>query len=167
MNLGPFHLWFVFVHIVGVFVFLIGHGITAGVTWRLRSERDPIAIRTLLDFSRRSMTFMGLGFLMWFLAGIAAGFSGNFWTTGTYWIWASLGIALLTIILMTPWGRFYFNRVREAVGQDPKTGAVKADFAPDAATLDAAIVSGRPLMLVALGLGTVVVLSYLMIFKPF
>jgi hypothetical protein len=167
VNLAPFHLWIVFIHVVGVFIFLIGHGISAGVAWRLRTERDPSALRTLLDFSRRSMTFMGVGFLMWFFGGILAGFSGNFWTTGSYWIWASLVIALFTIIAMTPLGRVYFNRVRAALGVDEKTGAVDPNFAVDAVALDAALATGRPALLAALGVGTVVVLAYLMYFKPF
>src|SRR5215211_5355736 len=102
MDLSPYHLWFVFIHVVGVFIFLLGHGISAGVLWRLRSERDPAAVRTLLDFSRRSIGFMGVGFLIWFLGGILAGFSGNYWTTGSYWIWASLALAIVVMIAMTP-----------------------------------------------------------------
>ena len=109
MDLAPFHLWFVFLHVVGVFMFLLGHGVSAGVMWRLRTERDPAAIRTLLDFSGRSMNFMGIGFLIWFFGGIIAGFSGDFWTTGRYWIWASLAIALAVIIAMTPLGRFWLG----------------------------------------------------------
>ena len=52
MDLAPYHLWIVCIHVVGVFLFLIGHGVSAGVVWRLRTERDPVAVRTLLDFSR-------------------------------------------------------------------------------------------------------------------
>ena len=167
MDLSPFHTWIVFIHVVGVFVFLLGHGISAGVMWRLRSERDAVAIRTLLDFSRRSMAFMGIGFLIWFIGGILAGFSGNYWTTGRLWIWASLVIALITIIAMTPLGRVYLNRVREAVGIDHKTGAIDTTFAADPARIEAAIASGRPAAVALLGIGTVVVLSYLMYFKPF
>lgn len=167
MDLSPFHLWIVFIHVVGVFIFLLGHGISAGVMWRLRSEREPVAIRTLLDFSRRSMAFMGIGFLIWFIGGILAGFSGNYWTTGRYWIWASLAIALFTIIAMTPLGRVYFNRVRGAVGIDHKTGAIDPTLTADPAKIEAAIASGRPAVLAMLGIGTVVVLSYLMYFKPF
>jgi hypothetical protein len=167
MDLGPFHLWFVFIHVVGVFVFLLGHGISAGVMWRLRSERDPAALRALLGFSTWSMGLLTLGGLIWLIAGVVAGFSGNYWTSGTYWIWASVIIAVITIVAMTPMGRFYLNRVRAAVGVDPKSGAVDPDFAVDAAALEKAIASGNPLLLAVLGVGTVIVLSYLMFFKPF
>ena len=167
MDLGSYHLWIVWIHVVGVFLFLVGHGVSAGVAWRLRTERDPVAVRTLLDFSRRAMSFALIGFLMWFIGGIVAGFSGNFWTTGTYWIWASLALALIVVIAMTPMGRIYFNRVREAVGVDVKSNKVDPNFTIDAGALDAAIMSGRPTVLAAMGIGLIVVLSWLMILKPF
>jgi hypothetical protein len=167
MDLAPFHLWIVWIHVVGVFLFLLGHGISAGVMWRLRTEREPVAVRTLLDFSRRSMTLMSIGALIWLVFGITAGFSGNYWTSGSYWIWASLAIAIATIILMTPFGRIYLNRVRAAVGIDRKTGAVDSAAVVDADALNAAIMSGRPMLVAAVGVGTVVVLSWLMYFKPF
>jgi hypothetical protein len=167
MDLAPFHLWIVWIHVVGVFLVLLGHGISAGVMWRLRTERDPVAVRTLLDFSRRSMTLMGIGALMWLVFGITAGFSGNYWASGSYWIWVSLAIAIATIILMTPFGRIYLNRVRGAVGVDPKTGTIDSAAVVDPVALDAAIMTGRPMLVAAIGVGTVVVLSWLMYFKPF
>jgi len=167
MDLAPYHPWIVFVHVVGVILFLLGHGISAGVMWRLRTERHPVAVRTLLDFSRRSIALMSVGALIWLVAGILAGFSGNYWTTGSYWIWASLVIAIVTIGLMTPLGRLYLNRVRQVVGIDLKTGAVDSGIVVDPVALDAAIQSGRPLVLAALGVGALVVLSWLMIVKPF
>ena len=167
MDLAPFHGWIVFIHIVGVFAFLLAHGVSAGVMLRLRSERDPGAVRTLLDLSRRSMNVMGVGALVWLVAGILAGFSGNYWTTGRYWIWASLVVAILIIAVMTPWGRLYLNKVRAAVGIDPKTGAIDASAPVDAAQLDAAINSGKPMLLATIGFVGLAVLAYLMMFKPF
>ncbi|MEP7158158.1 MAG: hypothetical protein ABI797_01905 [Chloroflexota bacterium] len=167
MDLAPFHGWIVFIHIVGVFAFLLAHGVSAGVLLRLRSERDPAAVRTLLDLSRRSMLVMGIGALVWLVAGILAGFSGNYWTTGRYWIWASLIIAFVIFGVMTPFGRFYLDRVRAAVGIDPKTGAIDASKPVDAAALDSAINSGKPMLLATIGFGGLAVLAYLMMFKPF
>jgi hypothetical protein len=171
VDLAPFHGWIVFIHIVGVFAFLLAHGVSAGVLLRLRSERDPGAVRTLLDLSRRSLGIMGIGALVWLVAGILAGFSGNggagYWTTGSYWIWASLVVAILIIGLMTPFGRLYLNKVRGAVGIDPKTGAFDASKPVDPAALDAAINSGRPMLLAAIGFVGLAVLAYLMMFKPF
>jgi hypothetical protein len=111
---------------------------------------------------------MGIGGLIWLLSGIYLGFSGNYWTTGTYWIWASLGVAIVVIGLMTPLGRLYLNKVRVALGVDP-TG--KTNEPPpasvDPAALEAAIQSGKPELLMAIGLGGLAVLAGLMMFKPF
>jgi hypothetical protein len=135
---------------------------------RLRTERNPAAILTLLDLSRRSLGFAGIGLLVWAVFGILAGFSGNYWTTpGQLWIWASLALAVIVVMAMTPMGRLYMNRVRAAVGVDAKSGAVDPNFTPDTRALDAAIASGQPGALAAIGLATIVILSWLMIMKPF
>jgi hypothetical protein len=168
IDLAPFHQWIVFVHIIGVFLFLLAHGTSAAVLLRLRSERDPAAVLTLVDLSARTINVMGVGLAIWFLGGIAAGFSGNYWTSGRLWIWASLLIAVAVIALMTPLGRGYVDRVRIALGVDPKAKAgqpLRSEI--DAAALDAAIRSGRPALLASLGLGAVAVLTWLMMFKPF
>ena len=166
-DLSPFHVWFVFAHILGVFLFLLAHGVSVWVLFRLQSERNPVIMRALLDLSNRSMTMLLIGFLVWLIAGILAGFSGDFWTTGRYWIWASLVVALALVVIMTPLGRMYLDRVRIAVGMDKKTGVVDPDFVVDGGAVDAAVASGRPMLLAVIGLGGVAVLSYLMMFKPF
>jgi hypothetical protein len=165
------HTWIVFLHVAGVVIFLIAHGVSVGVVLRLRAERDPAAVRTLVDLSRGSMMVMAVGGLIWLVAGIVAGFTGNggagWWATGTYWIWASLVLAIVIIGLVTPMGRIYLNRIRAAVGVDPKTGAVAPGFQVDAAALEAAVSSGQPTVLAAIGVGGLLILLWLMIFKPF
>jgi hypothetical protein len=37
----------IFVHVMGVMAFLLGHGISVGVSLRLRKERDPQRARGL------------------------------------------------------------------------------------------------------------------------
>jgi hypothetical protein len=166
-DLSSFHLWFVFVHVVGVLLFMLAHGVSAAVMLRLRRERDPGAVRTLLGLSRWTLGLALIGLLIWLITGVLAGFSGNYWTTGTYWIWASLVLAIVVSVVMSPMGRVYVNRVQEAVGVNEKTGAVDPAFVVDPARLESAIASGRPELLAAIGLGSVVVLTWLMMFKPF
>ena len=166
-DISRFHGLIVLVHVLGVLLFILAHGVSAAVVLRLRTERDPAALRTLLDLSRRSINLMSVGLLMWFLAGILAGFSGNFWTNGTYWIWAALAIAIVVTLAMTPLGRFYLNRVRTALGVDPQTGAYDPAFQVDAVAVDAAISSGQPVLIVAIGVVGLAVIAWLMIAKPF
>lgn len=166
-DLAPFHGLFVFAHVLGVFLFLLAHGVSAAVMLRLRGERDLVALRTLLDLSRRTFTVMLSGFLIWLFGGLLAGFSGNFWTTGRYWIWASLAVGVLVVGIMTPLGRGYFERLRGALGIDRKTGALDPGVIVDPAAVEAVIAAGRPMLLAAIGVGGVVALSWLMMFKPF
>ncbi len=162
------HPYVLYLHVLGVFAFLLGHGVSAMVVWRIRSERDPATLRTLLNFSTRSMNLMGIGAAVWLFSGIYLGFSGNYWTYGKYWLWASLAIAVVVIGLMTPLGRLYLNRVRVALGQDP-TGKTSPPIPAevDAAALEVAINSGRPMTLLVLGFGALAVLAWLMMFHPF
>jgi hypothetical protein len=167
-DLAPFHGWIVVIHVIGVLLFVLAHGISAAVLWRLRSERDPVAVRTLVDLSSRSLALMGVGAATWLFSGILAGFSGNYWTSGRLWIWASLAVVFVVGGVMTPLGRFYLDRVRLAVGIEPRGGTGQPiSENVDPVALEAAIKSGRPLLLTALGLGSLVVLTWLMIIKPF
>jgi hypothetical protein len=50
MTLDPtVYRWIVFLHIFGVFVFLIAHGVSSGVGFRLSKERNPERVAALLD----------------------------------------------------------------------------------------------------------------------
>jgi hypothetical protein len=167
MDLTPYYSWIVFIHVVGVILFLIGHGVSVFVAFQLRTERDVASVRTLLNLSRRSLAAMSIGLVIWFLGGILAGFAGSWWTSGQLWIWASLVIAIVVVGMMTPMGRFYFNRIRSAAGVDPKTNTVDPNFVVEQGALDAAIASGNPMMLAVVGVGALVILAWLMIVKPF
>jgi small-conductance mechanosensitive channel len=166
-DISSFHSWIVVVHVLGVLLFVLAHGVSAAVMLRVRDERDPATLRAMLDLSRRSMGAMLIGLALWFLAGILAGFSGNWWTSGRYWIWASLGIAVVIIGVMTPFGRLYFNRIRSAVGVDPDTGTYDPNFRVDPGAVEAAVASGQPGLVVAIGVIGLALLAWLMIAKPF
>ena len=167
MDLSAFHGWIVFLHVFGVLLFVLAHGVSVAVLLKMRSERNPVALRALLDLSRTSLGAAGIGFLLWFVAGIAAGFTGNWWTSGKWWIWVSLVIAILITGVMTPFGRIYFNRVRSSLGIDPKTNKVDSTVQIDGSAVEAAIASGQPTLLAATGIIGLVVLLWLMMAKPF
>ena len=166
-NLAPYHSLFVPAHVIGVIIFVVAHAVSAYVLIRIQSENNPDKLRNLLGMSSRSLGVAGIGMTIWFVAGFAAGFSGNWWTSGRLWIWAALAVAIAVTALMTPLGRMYLNRVREALGIDPKTGLQIAGASFDATALQAARASGRPWLLAAIGLGGLVTLFWLMLAKPF
>ncbi|HEU5349544.1 MAG TPA: hypothetical protein VFU63_13115, partial [Ktedonobacterales bacterium] len=68
--------WIVFVHVLGVFGFLLAHGAAAVVAFRLHGEREVERVRALLELSRGSRTVANLSMLISIIAGIAAGFMG-------------------------------------------------------------------------------------------
>ena len=50
---------------------------------------------------------------------------------------------------------------------DPQSGKYDSAVAVDAGALDAALASGRPMLLLAIGLGGLIALFWLMLAKPF
>ena len=166
-DISGFHGTIVLVHILGVVLFVVAHAVSVIVLFMIQRQRDPSALRRLLTVSHQSLLVALIGLAIWFLGGILAGFSGNWWTTGRLWIWASVVLAIILIGLMTPMGRLYFNRVREAVGIDPRTGAVNPNAQVDPAAVELAVSSGQPVLLAALGTVGLLAILWLMLAKPF
>ena len=79
--------WIVFVHVLGVFGFLLAHGAATAISFKLRGECEVDRIRALLDLSRSTRAAAGVSLLVTLAAGIALGFMGGWWSH--LWIWAS------------------------------------------------------------------------------
>jgi uncharacterized membrane protein len=151
--------WWVFLHIAGVFGFLTAHGVSVGVAFKLRRERDPQRILTLNELSSSSISlfYASLGLLL--LGGIVAGFMGDWW--GQAWIWVSLGVLIATSIAMYAIAHPYYRRV--AFVARAKAGG---SMAVTDEQLDAILLSHVPFTLAGIGFGAILFILYLMIFKP-
>jgi hypothetical protein len=149
-----------FVHLGGVAAFLLAHGISVGVAFKLRGEREPGRIDALLQLSSSSIGFLhpALGILV--LGGIVGGFLGNWWSMG--WIWASIGILIAVYVLMFVVGTRYYQRVREIVGA---MSAGSEAVSPD--QLQQVLRAPRALWNAGIGFVGILSILYLMIFKPF
>ena len=159
--------WVVFVHVAAAFLFVIGHGASMWASDQIRRERDPAQIRSLLELSSRSLGFVYGALLTLFVAGIVAGIMGNHFGRG--WIWASIGVLVAVAVLMYALASRYYGRVREAVGirsyQTPKDAP---DPTPVSAEELALLVdSRRPDVIGLVGIVGLLVLLWLMMFKPF
>ena len=133
--------WLVDVHIFGVFVFLIAHGVSAGVGFRLAKERNRERLAALLEFSGSSYRVMILGF---------------------WWI-------LITgLILMTPLAAIPYNRVRAMLGiPAPMRRKKRLTASPGSDDeLAAALAKISPIPAAAVGVVGLAVLLYLRLFKP-
>lgn len=157
--------WVVLAHVIGAFGFVLAHGVSAFVAFRLRSARSPEQVTTLMDLSGSSLMVAYASLLVILVAGVAAGFMGDWW--GRAWIWLSIGLLLAIATSMYLVGTKYYVQVRHAVGQpapqDPK-GTTFERLDPDA--LARLLDSRRPELLAAIGGGGLIVLIALMVLKP-
>jgi hypothetical protein len=167
MDLTPYLGWITFLHVVGAFLFVAGHGVSIAVAFRMRQERDAARLLALLDLSGWSLAIAGIGMLALLIAGIVSGIVGGFF--GAAWIWISLVLFIAIGLVMTPMGSSYFSSVRAALGQ--RTRALKpADPDPVPLPMDQVVAlmdTKRPELLAAIGGGGFLVILYLMMFKPF
>jgi plastocyanin len=151
--------WWVLVHLFGVFAFLVSHGVSMMITFRLQRERDPRQVASLLQLSSSTISvfYASLGVLLG--GGIVAAFLGNLWGYG--WIWASLIILLLVSLAMYGMARPYYRRVRFVTA-----AIVEGSEAVSAQQYDSILGSGQPMTIAGIGLVGLIAILYLMLFKP-
>lgn len=152
--------WLILIHLIGVFGFLTAHGTSVGVLLRLRNERDPGRINALLQLSSSSIQlfYWSLGLLV--AAGLAAAFTGRFWTQGG-WLYAAIVVLMATSVAMVRMAKPYYGRVRfisQAMAAGSK--AVTED------QLVEVLRSRRPLTVAAIGLAGLAAILYFMVQKP-
>ncbi|MGH2581708.1 MAG: hypothetical protein ACRDFQ_02275 [Anaerolineales bacterium] len=160
--------WIVFLHVFSGFVFFLSHGASAFVLMKMRTEKDPERLKALLDLRAYAERWMGWSAGILFLSGIVAGFMGRWWGTG--WIWVSLVLLVLISFAMTFMGRFYFERVRKALGLEswaPGTKRGEITKPASAAELAAVLEAGNPGLVAGIGLLGLAIIVWLMMFKPF
>lgn len=152
--------WVVFAHIAGVLAFMLAHGTSVAVAFKLRNERDRARIAALIDLSGSTISAMYVALVLLLGGGITAGFMGKWWSRG--WIWASLGILLAVAGVMYPLGSRYFRRIKDATRMRPSGAPQVSDE-----ELAELVGSSRPMLLLVVGAGPFLLILYLMIFKPF
>ena len=163
--------WWVFLHILGAFGFLLAHGVSVAMTLALRKEREPGRIKALLDLSRMSIGLAYVSLVVLLTGGIVSGFLGRWWGAG--WIWTALALLIALIVGMGLVGTSFYDRVRIAVGTEPTLGSRKkawlAERPPPASQseLDAILSSNRPILLAWMGVIGLAAILWLMVLKPF
>jgi len=167
MDLTPYIGWIIFLHVLGAFMFVAGHGVSMFVVYQVRHESDRTRLAALLDLSGRSLGAALIGLLLLFVSGIIAGIVLGSW--GRTWLWVALVLFIVIALVMTPVGSNYLWNIRAALGQRPRN-AKPNDPDPVPATdaeLAALRANRRPELLLLLGAGGFVVILWLMMFKPF
>src|SRR2546423_1817636 len=157
--------WFLYGHIASVAGFLLAHGTSAAMALRLRQETTPDGIRSLTDLSKRTNRAMYAFIVLIVITGLLLGFQGRWWSHG--WIWAALGLLLITIGIMSVLSRRY-NAVRAAVGLTVRSRGRVTIASPASPEEIRRLVEAAPAgLMTAVGVVALAPLLGLMIPKPF
>lgn len=157
----------IFLHVVGVFVFLLAHGASNAVAFALRKERNPERVRALLELSPSTFGMMYGGLALILVTGIAGGFLLNWWSHG--WIWASLVLLILMVVVMSVYVVPYYSNLRKAAGLPYTIRGKPHPVEPPVsdAELERMLELPHALYSALLGWAGLLVILWLMMFKPF
>jgi hypothetical protein len=159
------YLLMIFLHVLGVVVFALGHGASIAVVFRLRKERDPARMAAMLDVSSWSTTLMYIGLLLTIVPGVVLGFMGGFW--GEWWLWVSIVLLVLVMGAMYGIASPAFSRLRFATGATmPESARRKVAELGTEGVVEAMATSWRPTALALIGGVGLVVILWLMIAQP-
>jgi len=153
-----YQLW-VFVHLVGVFGFLLSHGVSVSVTFKLRNERDPGRINALLQLSGTSIQGFYVSLVVLLIGGFAAATVGHLWSKR--WIGSAIAVLVLASLAMYRMARPFYRRVG-FVARAMEGGSEAVTEQQFAEILQ----SRRPWTIAWIGFGALAIILYLMVFKP-
>jgi hypothetical protein len=139
--------WIVFIHIASVLGLLLVHPVT--IAFHLKEERDHTRIRELLEVTEAASLLRWFFFGLALVSGAVLGFLGSWW--GSPWIWAALATFIAIGVVM----KFYGGRTIDRI----------ADTTDDA-EMDRLLARFRPWILAVTGVGGLLFILYLMLFKP-
>ena len=159
--------WIVFLHVLGAFAFVLAHGVSAGVSLKLREERELPRIRALLELSNTATQGMYVGLVILLIGGITAAFMAGLWGRG--WIWTALALLVVMIAFMYARASRYYGEVRRAAGLAyyiPGKGS-GGPVAANTGELARLLGSSRAMELTGVGTIGLVAIIWLMVMKPF
>lgn len=169
MTWAAIYPWLLVLHVLCVFAFLAIHGVSMGVWWRVRRERDRAKLSALLDLSIGFVTPMSVALLALIVSGILVGVAAAWWFNGQLWLWVSLGILVVIIAAMTPLIAIPMSGMRRGLGM-PSRADVKSGTVPtpvDDAALDRLLSDRRPAFGSSIAIVGIVLITWLMESKPF
>jgi hypothetical protein len=159
--------WIIFLHVLGAFAFVMAHGASANVAFKLRRETSRERIAALLDLSTAYFSRMYLALFVILLTGIGLGFSGNWWGQG--WIWLVLALLFAKFFSMSVIAARPFTQVRKVAGlpyfEGMRSQPAVPPASPEEITVSAAAINPIPTAVV--GFGGLALIVWLMMFKPF
>ena len=153
------YLWLVALHLIGLVVFVMCHGVSMFVVFKIRNERNREVIVALLDLASRANQAMYIGLLLLAIGGLGAA-----WNAGLLlapWVIGSYVVLVVTIVVMYATGSGFYYPLREGL-----EGSEKVARFEDEELFTKLATSSRPFLLAGVGLTALVVLVWLMVLKP-
>jgi hypothetical protein len=166
MDLYP---WLKLVHILGAFLFVGAHGVSMFVGFRLRGQTDRARLSALLDLSLVATYVMYVGLLTLVIAGVWDGILGAWFTSGRLWLWAAVIILVVVAGAMYPMGTEPLQRIRWSLGLKTQKD-MTAQLGPSPASddvLQGQLAAWNPVRPAIVGFGGIVIITWLMVMKPF
>ena len=151
--------WLVALHLLGLIVFVMCHGVSMFVAFRIRKETNRDLVAAFLNLSSRATQVMYIGFLMLIIGGLAAAWNVG-WLTAP-WVIASYVVLIVTLVVMWAVGAGYYYPLRDGL-----VGTDKTPRLDDATLVQTLSTSRRPDILGAVGMAALVILVWLMVLKP-
>jgi uncharacterized membrane protein len=166
MDLYP---WLKLLHILGVFLFVGTHGVSVFVAFRLRGQTDRARLAALLDLSQVATYLMYVGLLTLLISGIADGIIGSWFTNGRFWLWAAVILLVVVTGAMYPMATEPLQRIRWSLGLKTQKD-MTAELGPAPASddvLQGQLAAWNPVRPAIVGFGGIVLITWLMVLKPF
>jgi hypothetical protein len=156
-----------FLHVLAAFTFVMGHGASVALSFRLKHEKEISRVQAMLDLSGSMWVVYMLSLLLMFIVGIILSFMGDWWSEG--WVWAST----ISFIVVTVWmfylGQKDYHPLRKAFGmpfRDLK-GEHPAEEPAAEAEREALIAATKPHLMMLVAYGGFAFILWLMMDKPF
>lgn len=147
----------VLIHLLGVVVMAVAHGVSIFAAFRVRRETDRRIVAAILGMSKTAVMLLYIGFLSMAIGGLGAA-----WYAGTLlapWAIASYVVLVVVVGVMYAVATGYYVGLRElANGKDGQP--------VDAGALQAALVTRRPEVLAIVGTTGLVIVLWLMVVRP-
>jgi hypothetical protein len=153
------YTWLVILHLLGLVVFLLAHGVSMFVAFGIRRQDDRAVISSMLDLSQQGSRLLYVGLLLLGIGGLGAAGSAG-WLLAP-WVVVSYVVLAVTLIAMYAMGAGFYYPLREGL-----TGSEKVAKLSDDELRARLRGSRRPEALAAVGLGALAILVWLMSAKP-
>ncbi|MDP9250743.1 MAG: DUF2269 family protein [Chloroflexota bacterium] len=146
----------VLIHILGAFVFVGAHAVSVFVAFQVPKETEGTRAEALLLLSASSLGWLHAGLALLIVAGVAAGFVGQWWDRP--WIWLSLDLLLAVAAYMYATAPAAYHPARHSLIDEGAPGW-------DAAARKL-VDRRRAMWLMVTGMAALLAIVVLMVLKP-